>query len=204
MRVRFLQITILITMLLGGQKAFAGIEDIRLMIRISHGIFEVHCMDDTKETVTADYIREDRVCGGDASPQRRDKIVCTQNGVRAFFVTRIADGKLLGDALSSEQCRTVVQEAREGLVCTENGVKAFFVTRIADGELLGDSLSYEQCRTVVQEAREGLVCTQKGVRAFYITRIADEELLGDALSYNDCRTNITDIQATEDASSKGR
>lgn len=87
--------------------AFAGVSNIRQMSQNSNGYFNVICLNGHRETASSEMILKNLVCqtATDQSSSVRKAVVCTGNEFQDwFYVTRIADGKKLGEQLSLQTC----------------------------------------------------------------------------------------------------
>lgn len=131
--------------------ALAGISDIKSMSQNSNGYFNVQCLNGSSETVNTQTIADNLVCqtGNETSPHRQ-AVICTGNEfMNWFYITRISDGKQLGNSgetLSLEVCQQAVRASNSEVVCTGNEfMDWFYITRISDGKQLGEKLSLQSC-----------------------------------------------------------
>jgi hypothetical protein len=135
--------------------AVAGVTNIKHMSRNYNDSFDVICLNGTLETVNPKTILDNSVCNTTTnkfSPASKS-VTCTGNEfMDRFYITRISDGKRLGDlgdSSSLKACQQAVKASSSEVVCTGDGfMNRFYITRISDGKKLGnpgDSSSLQTC-----------------------------------------------------------
>ena len=126
--------------------AVAGVSKIKQMNRNSDGSFDVKCLNGSSETVKSEAILDNSVCNNetDQSSSAHKSVVCI--GSQSFaHVTRISDGKQLGNPSSLKDCQESTRASNKSVVCI--GSQSFaHVTRISDGKELGNALSLKDCQ----------------------------------------------------------
>jgi hypothetical protein len=165
--------------------AIAGLSNIRNMNRNSNDGFDVTCLNGALEIVNAEAILDNLVCktATDKSYSAGKSVVCT-GSTPWSYITRISDGKTIGDSFPIDQCEEAVRTSSKSVVCT-GSTPWSYITRISDGKTIGDSFPLDQCLRAVRDSSKSVVCT--GSTAwFYITRISDGKRLGDSSSLYTC------------------
>jgi hypothetical protein len=134
------------------KSVFAGVTNIRQMNQNSDGNFSVNCLNGSSETVNAQTIFNNLVCntGNDNTSSINNTVICTGNEfMNWFYVTRVSDGKKIGDfgeKFSLKVCQQVVSASSSDVVCTGNEfMNWFYLTRISNEKKFGDRLSLETC-----------------------------------------------------------
>ncbi|MDH3974481.1 MAG: hypothetical protein OEV42_09405 [Deltaproteobacteria bacterium] len=126
--------------------AHAGVSDIKSMRKQSNGKFDVVCTNNATETVSAESILKNEVCGNRV-PASNESFICTGNESRnEFFITRVSDRKRIGRKTSFEKCQKIVSATKKGLVCTGNEQRdEFFITDTSNEQRIGRKMSFEKC-----------------------------------------------------------
>jgi hypothetical protein len=128
--------------------AIAGVSNIKHMSRNFDGSFDVICSNGVLETVNLRTILDNSVCKNttDQPSSTRKSVVCT-GSTNFAHITRISDGKVLGNSLLSlKECQESTRASSNSVVCT-GSTNFAHITRISDGKVLGNSLlSLKECQ----------------------------------------------------------
>jgi hypothetical protein len=85
--------------------AIAGLSNVRHMNRNSNDSFDVTCLNGALEIVNSEAILDNLVCktATDKSYSAGKSVICT-GSTPWFYITRISDGKRLGESSSLYNC----------------------------------------------------------------------------------------------------
>ena len=139
------------------QPAFAGVSHIKSMEQSADDRFNVICLDGRTEATSTRKILDNLVCvtEGTSESISSKKVICTgDNFFDRFSVTRISDGKQIGDQNSLKTCKQLVKASTDTLVCTgDSFFDRFSVTRISDGKQIGSSSPLEGCLALINNTQ---------------------------------------------------
>jgi hypothetical protein len=126
--------------------AIAGVSNIKHMSRNSDGSFDVICSNGVLETVNSRTILDNSVCNNatNQSSSTSKSVVCTGSTYYSH-ITRISDGKELGNGLPLKECQESTRASSKSVVCTGSTYYSH-ITRISDGKELGNGLPLKECQ----------------------------------------------------------
>ncbi|NEO40508.1 MAG: hypothetical protein F6J90_30890 [Moorea sp. SIOASIH] len=139
---------------------FAGIQNVRYMHQNANNSFNVICLDGSLEKVNTQAIINNSICKytsnpgtpssnniNPGTPSSNNNFICAPTWPSGSYqITRISDGKEIGNTSSLNICKKIVNGVNSDLICAPTWPSGSYqITRISDGHKIGGTSSLNTC-----------------------------------------------------------